>query len=140
MGAEVPRMGGSASAGALLILQGKDEATDAGTLEARQALLRRMDRFHTRLEWRKHMDHSLRRLLIDIELLRDHRLDKKNSHTMRCETLDRVFDWYQQHGKKEMRKEKEAPPFVRFSAEAPVMPGSLRVSRHAWKSQSTPHL
>lgn len=41
-------------------------------------------------------------------------------------------DWYKAHGGKELRKEMRranAPAFVRYSADGPVMPGSLRVPK-----------
>lgn len=101
-------------------------------MDERRALLQRNDRFHTRLQWRKHMDHSLRRLLVDMDLARTDQL-KAASHNLRCDHLDKVFCWYAEHGKKESRKEKEAPPYVKYSNEDPVMPGSLRVARHAWR-------
>lgn len=96
-------------------------------LEDRQAMLRRMDRFHTRLEWRDRMDYSLKRLLVDMELGRDDRLTQYSAQA-RCEHLDKIYDWFTVHGKKEARKERRAPPYVRYSKDGPVMPGSLRVS------------
>eukprot|EP00427_Karlodinium_veneficum_P045432 CAMPEP_0169253412 /NCGR_PEP_ID=MMETSP1016-20121227/38592_1 /TAXON_ID=342587 /ORGANISM="Karlodinium micrum, Strain CCMP2283" /LENGTH=274 /DNA_ID=CAMNT_0009334733 /DNA_START=34 /DNA_END=854 /DNA_ORIENTATION=+ len=122
------------------------------SMEARWALLRRMDRFETRLTWRDSMDHSLKRLLVDMDLSRDERLQEymaKHQATMadaakhqtpekhstrfavaaRCNQLDKVFDWYRTHGRKEVRKERNAPPYLRYDPQDPVMPGSLRVAK-----------
>jgi len=125
------------------------------SLEERMALLRRMDRYGTRLGWRESMDHSLRRLMVDLDLSKDERLKeyetkKKDSASMmsnptevggedkpsqqsrfaqaRCDHLDKIFKWYEAHGRKEARKEKEAPPYLRYNPQQPVMPGSLRVA------------
>jgi len=123
------------------------------SMESRLAMLRRMDRFQTRLTWRDSMDHSLKRLLIDMELSRDERLKEysvKSAAKMedaaaaqqqsdqavqvqrfakaRCEHLDKVFSWYVTHGQKEARKERMAPPYLRYDPQHPVMPGSMRVA------------
>jgi len=74
------------------------------------------------------MDTSLRRLMMDMELARDDRL-KEYADKSRCDHLDKIYDWYLTHGMKEARKERAAPPYVRFSFSGPVMPGSLRVAR-----------
>lgn len=95
--------------------------------EQREAMLRRMDRFETRLRWRGAMDHNLKRLLLDMDLARDERL-KEYAHKARCDHLDKIYDWYKIHGMKEVRKERAAPPYVRFTPSDPVMPGSLRVA------------
>jgi len=96
-------------------------------LEQREAMLKRMDRFETRLRWRGAMDRSVKRLLIDMDLARDDRL-KEYSHKARCDQLDKIYDWYKIHGMKEVRKERAAPPYVRFNQSDPVMAGSLRVA------------
>jgi len=123
------------------------------SMEERLALLRRMDRFQTRLTWRESMDHSLKRLLVDMELSRDERLKEyevKQSAKMedameqkqkteqevqktrfakaRCEHLDKIYSWYEVHGMKEARKERKAPPYLRYDPQHPVMPGSMRVA------------
>mmetsp|Transcript_59296 Transcript_59296/g.133551 ORF Transcript_59296/g.133551 Transcript_59296/m.133551 type:complete len:257 (-) Transcript_59296:106-876(-) len=105
-------------------------------LDQRQALLRRMNRFHTRLAWRDQMDQNLRRLMQDMELARDDRL-KEYADRARCEHLDKIYDWYLTHGMKEARKERAAPPYVRFSMSGPVMPGSLRVAPKTREIAST---
>lgn len=92
-----------------------------------QALVRRMSRFQTRLQWRDQMDSSLRRLMQDMDFARDDRL-REYSHQARCDHLDRIYDWYIKHGMKEARKERAGPPFIRFSTSGPVMPGSMRVA------------
>lgn len=100
------------------------------SLEARQAQLVRMNQFQTRLQWREQMDNSLRRLLQGLELAGDDRLGEY-SHQARCGQLDKIYDWYLKHGKKEARKERPAPPYVSFFQDAPVMPGSMRVARRS---------
>jgi len=119
-------------------------------IEARMALLRRMDRFQTRLQWRESMDHSTKRLLVDMDLSRDERLKEyavKQQAKMdpasetteekvklarfakaRCEHLDKIYHWYEVHGMKEARKERKAPPYLRYNPQSPVMPGSMRVA------------
>lgn len=146
------------------------------TMDERMGMLRRMDRFQTRLTWRETMDHSLKRLLVDMELSRDDCLKeyqktagpatfnsavsqnprrmsitsqsmedaekeeeerKKAQRTKttafckaRCEHLDKIYYWYNVHGMKEVRKERKAPPYLRYNPQGPVMPGSLRVAPH----------
>jgi hypothetical protein len=146
--------------------QRRDEMRDS--MEQRMAMLRRMDRFQTRIGWRDSMDHSLKRLLIDINLSNNERYKEfeskpaKMSDSLappkpvgeeekepteeelkekakleerkmrfaraRCEHLDKVFDWYEVHGMKEARKERKAPPYLRYDPQHPVMPGSMRVA------------
>jgi len=109
---------------------------DPQSPEDREALLRRMNRFQTRLQWRDHMDKSLTSLMADIELASNDRL-KEYAHKARCDHLDKIYDWYLTHGMKEARKERAAPPYVRFSVDGPVMPGSMRVSRGGLSRPST---
>ncbi|CAE8610263.1 unnamed protein product [Polarella glacialis] len=96
----------------------------------------RMDTFQTRLQWRDKMDDCLRRLMQDMDLARDKRL-KEYSNQARCDHLDRIYEWYETHGKKEARKERAAPPYVRYSHDGPVMPGSMRVPRKNLLSDKT---
>jgi len=120
------------------------------SMEERLALLRRMDKFETRLTWRDSMDHSLRRLMVDLDLSRDERLKeyqvKNKSDKMedvkpieeeiqktrfakaRVDHLDKIFGWYEIHGMKEARKERIAPPYLRYNPQHTVMPGSMRVA------------
>lgn len=88
----------------------------------------RESQFQPRLQWRHEMDRSLRRLMQDMEFARDDRL-KEYSHQACCGHLDKIFDWYQSHGKKEAKKERISPPYVFFSNDGDVMPGSMRVTR-----------
>lgn len=84
----------------------------------------------SRLQWREEMDRGLRRLMLDTELACDGRIGKDAQHEMRCGHVDRMHDWYEKHGMKQARKEREAPHFLRYDAAAPVMPGSLRTAQH----------
>lgn len=130
----------------------KEQLQDS--METRMATLRKMDRFQTRLGWRETMDHSLRRLLVDMDLSRDERLKEyeiKNKGNMmaqvpdkaevveekvvqqrfakaRCEHLTKVYSWYEIHGMKEARKERKAPPYLTYLTETAVMAGSMRVA------------
>ncbi|CAJ1352135.1 unnamed protein product [Effrenium voratum] len=91
----------------------------------------RMSQTETRLQWRSRVDNSLRRLMLNVDLDGDERL-RDFAHQARCNHLDKIFDWYQTHGGKEVRKEIQranAPAFVRYSQDGPVMPGSLRVPK-----------
>lgn len=100
-----------------------------------EALSQRMVVFDARLQWRSQMDNTLKRLLMDTELAQDHRL-KDFSHRLRCEHLDKTYALYEQHGAKEVRKERKAPAFLRFDPKAPVMPGSLRGSEKGKELQT----
>jgi len=142
----------------------KDELKDS--MEARMTMLRRMDRFQTRLTWRESMDHSLKRLLVDMDLSRDERLKEyevkraakmedvaaqkeetpepgKEEKKMRfaqarCEHLDKIYGWYLTHGRKEARKERKGPPYLRYDPQHPVMPGSMRVASLMLNKTSAP--
>jgi len=98
-----------------------------------------------RLEWRDNMDMTLARLMQDTDFALDDRLKEGCSHSLRCQHLDKMYDWYNQHGMKEVRKEREAPPYLCFQDNTPTMPGSLRAypspakGRNANASLLTPH-
>jgi len=62
-----------------------------------------------------------------MELARDER-QNEYGHKTRCEHLDKIYDWYEIHGRKEARKERKAPPYLRYDPQHPVMPGSMRVA------------
>merc|ERR1740130_76120 len=55
-------------------------------------------------------------------------LQKTRFAAARCEHLDKIYSWYEIHGQKEARKEKRAPPYLRYDPQHPVMPGSMRVA------------
>eukprot|EP00927_Polykrikos_kofoidii_P078985 TRINITY_DN75786_c0_g1_i1.p1 TRINITY_DN75786_c0_g1~~TRINITY_DN75786_c0_g1_i1.p1 ORF type:complete len:304 (+),score=55.21 TRINITY_DN75786_c0_g1_i1:80-913(+) len=101
------------------------DRAEVQAMHAHQTMMNRMDRFQTRLQWRSGMDYSLRRLIVDLELAQHERL-KEYSNQARCNHLDKIYDWYTAHGMKEARKERIAPPYIRFQADGRVMPGSLR--------------
>lgn len=85
-----------------------------------------MENCRARLEWRGEMDRSVRALLQDQDLLLDDRLQDASKHALRCRHLDKTYDWFQRHGKKEANKEKAAPAYLRFDATSAPMPGSMR--------------
>jgi len=94
----------------------------------------------TRLHWRAHMDNAVKSLLVDLELARDARL-KEYSHQARCDHLDKIYDWYLMHGMKEVRKERETPPHIRYNPDSSVMPGSMRITpKGIERSESSPAL
>ncbi|CAE8726365.1 unnamed protein product [Polarella glacialis] len=88
--------------------------------------LRGMDHLAPRIQWREGMDRNLRRLVTDTELAIASSVPKPDEHRLRCNHLDKTFDWYERHGIKEARKEKAPPAFIRFDTHGPAMPGSLR--------------
>lgn len=79
-----------------------------------------------RLQWRDEMDRQIRRLMQDTELALQDDLMDTDRDRLRCGQLDKMFDWFSTHGKKEAAKERKAPPYLTFDSNAPVMPGSLR--------------
>jgi len=78
--------------------------------------------------YRDFTDNTLKRLLIDMDLARDDR-QRHYSHQTRCSHLDKMHNWYQHHALKgDEMKERLAPPYLCFSNEGLVPPGSLRVN------------
>jgi len=71
---------------------------------------------------------KLKRLLQDTEMDLDGRLAKVDQHRMRCDHVDRTYDWYTKQGTKEARKERVAPSFLRYDPKGGYMPGSTRKS------------
>lgn len=99
-----------------------------------KAMRQRFDTTYHRAQFRDHTDKTLKRLLVDMDLARpDHQ--KQYSHQSRCDHLDKMHGWYLKHSYKEknevQQKDKkpatQAPPYLVFSQEGPVSPGSLRV-------------
>merc|ERR1719367_2208305 len=82
------------------------------TMDQRRGSLRRFDSMQTRMQWRETMDRSLRRLMQDMELARDDRL-KASADKVRCDHLDKVYEWYSKNGMKEMKRDRPAQPYVR---------------------------
>jgi len=96
----------------------------------------------SRLEWRSNFDRILRRLIIDTELDVEATFDPEARDSLRCKHLDDSFKLYEAHGAKEVKKEREALPFVYFKESDPVMPGSLRRegrARHVVTPSSRAH-
>lgn len=90
-----------------------------------------------RFDWRRTMDDSLQRLLVDMELSGDERLKEYAAHS-RCTHLDKIYQWYQIHGMKEARKERPGPPYVCYTKNGPVMPGSMRPAPKSNEKPSPP--
>jgi len=106
--------------------------------EAQDALFRRMDKFQTRLQWRHNFDRSLKRLLTDMELaVGDADNQRESSLKSRCEHLDKIHSWFERHGKKEVRKEREPPGFLQFNPNGPVWNGSLRVAPRGMRDRGS---
>ncbi|CAJ1442856.1 unnamed protein product [Effrenium voratum] len=78
-----------------------------------------------RLQWREELDRNLRRLMTDVELGRDPAM-KHYGHRMVCEQFDKRYDWFKDCGDKEVLKEQQGPPFVRYDPAKPIMAGSTR--------------
>lgn len=98
-----------------------------------------------RLQWRQEMDRSLKRLMIDMEFA-ECSLPPEAGRTkdfpnrkvplpteisdfrkkLAMDKTDRVYDWYNRHGNKQVRKEREGPSYLRYDPKAPPIPGSLR--------------
>jgi len=87
-----------------------------------------MDNCKARLEWREEMDRGIRRLMTDADLMMADSLQERTKHGLRCNHLDKTYDWFERHGKKEASKERPAPAYLRFDLGDAVMPGSLRKS------------
>jgi hypothetical protein len=81
----------------------------------------------SRLDWRESMDKQLERLILDMDLMQDKSV-RGRCDRQRCQHLDNIFQWYEQHGRKEARKEVAGPAYLKYSADSPVMPGSLRIA------------
>jgi hypothetical protein len=97
-------------------------ATAAGDTRYKQDV----EQLNDRLEWREQVDRKLKRLVHDVKLDLDDNIPKVDQHRLRCEHLDKAYDWYTRHGRKEAKKEKEPPRFLNFNPEENVMAGSLR--------------
>merc|ERR1719297_783606 len=76
------------------------------------------ENIESRLLWRDQMDRNMRMLLLNAEMA-------PNEH-LRCSHVNSTYDWYRQHGRKQARKEREAPPFLHFDVAGSPMAGSLR--------------
>jgi len=96
----------------------------------KEAAKQRMDRLDTsssRYRYRDYTDKTLKRLLVDMDLARDPDRQKHYFHRTRCDHLDKMHRWYKNYTLKEDIKKPYSPPYLRFSHEAPVSPGSMRV-------------
>lgn len=84
-----------------------------------------------RLQWRKEMDLHLGRLVQGTKLILENNIMKADDVArLRCNHLDKTYSWFEDHGRKEVRKEKPAPHFISFDVDAAAMPGSMRVVKH----------
>lgn len=81
-----------------------------------------------RFLWREEMDRNLKRLMQDTEFALDDRLSALDKARLRCSQLDKTYEWFEKHGKKEASKERKGPAYLRFDQGERVMPGSLRGS------------
>jgi len=106
--------------------------------QAAQTKMARFDSNYHRHQFQHTTDKTLKRLLIDMDLANPSQ-QKHYSHQTRCDHLDKMHNWYSKHtykDKNESQQEKrmgaqKPPPYLVFSQEGPVSPGSLRVqSKH----------
>jgi len=97
--------------------------------------LERFDSTYMRKRMQHQTDRTLKRLFIDMELTRTHQ-QKQHAHRTRCDHLDKVYDWYLVHkNKDEDKKEaRKPPPYIVYSKDNPVSPGSMRVQTYPRKS------
>jgi len=96
----------------------------------KEATMQRFAKYSTdssKGRYRDYTDKTMKRLLIDMDFAMDQR-QKHYSHQTRCDHLDKSHDWYKHYTlKEEKKKTAPAPPYLRFSNEGPVSPGSMRV-------------
>lgn len=97
-------------------------------LEAQRRRLEEMNASITRHRMRGQMDRTLKRLMVDMELAKDDR-QSDFSHKTRVDHLDKMYDWYDNHQLKEVPRHRAAPPYIVFTKDECVSPGSLRVLR-----------
>lgn len=83
----------------------------------------------SRLSWRSEMDRNLKRLMQETELALDDRFSSIDKARLRCSQLDKTYEWFEKHGKKEASKERQGPAYLRFDTCDRAMPGSLRGSQ-----------
>lgn len=96
-----------------------------------KASRQRMDRFDVslpRTQYRDTTDKYLKRLLVDIDLARDPDRQRHYSHQSRCDHLDKMHCWYFKHTAQKETQKKNPPPYLVYSREEPVAPGSMRVA------------
>lgn len=97
----------------------------------KEAAKKRMERFSMASSQSQYTDFTnktLKRLMIDMNLARDPDRQKHYAHRTRCDHLDKMHVWYNHYSLKEERKKNAAaPPYLLFSNEGPVAPGSMRV-------------
>lgn len=93
-----------------------------------------LDGHRVRQQFHQQSEQTLRRLLVDVDLALDSGLPR-DSHKARCDTVDRVFEWYERHAsvvKAPPREQKTAdqpgigPAWLFVRADEPPPPGSLR--------------
>lgn len=71
-----------------------------------------------RVHWQRSFDRSVKRLLIDFDL--------SDEPSNRLHHLDRMYDWFTQHGGKQQRKAKPPPNFLVIEKNAVVPAGSTK--------------
>lgn len=84
------------------------------------------ERLDARREWRKQMGQSVRRLMLDTDLFCDEHLSPTTQDSLRCQHLDKMFSWFEEHSIKGPRPRKEGPDFIEFDPHSSVTAGSLR--------------
>lgn len=120
-------------------IRGTDEADKAAASptpvaplgESFTEVISRLDRGPAKTHMRGKMDRMLQRMMVDLELAQDERLNKYG-HQVRCGHLDKMYGWYQQHKMKDVAPGPAGPPYVKFRSDAFVMPGSMRVAPLTW--------
>ncbi|CAE8583864.1 unnamed protein product, partial [Polarella glacialis] len=84
------------------------------------------DNIDARLQWREGMDRNMRRLIQDTQFAYAKDLPEAAQHELRCGHVDKMHEWYEKHGMKQARKEREAPAHIRYNEQDKPLPGSTR--------------
>lgn len=84
------------------------------------------ERLDARREWQKQMEQSVRRLMLDTDLFCDEHLSPATQDRLRCQHLDKMFSWFEEHSVKGPRPRREGLGFLEFEPHSPVTAGSLR--------------
>lgn len=71
-----------------------------------------------RIEWQESFDHNVRRLLVDFQL--------SDVPDCRLHHLDRVHEWFEEHGGKQVRKARQAPSYLTVDRSGRMPPGSTK--------------
>lgn len=89
----------------------------------------------TKILWREDVERSVRRLMLDTALDYDENISPRDRDRLRCKHLENISTWCDDHGSKQLKREKylsEGPNFIAFDDADRVMPGSTRSEYDTW--------